>query len=458
MKDYRSYSLWLDGLPGDLKPRPALPGPTDVDVAVVGAGLTGLWTAYYLKKADPALRVCVIEREIAGFGASGRNGGWCSPFFAAYKSQIAGKYGRDAAVRMQKAMYETVDEVGRVVAEEGIDARYHKGGCMTLASNPVQLARVRAEVEDEHSWGATEDDWTFLNAPEARARVNAVGVLGASFSPHCAAVDPARLTRGLADAVEKLGVPVYELTTALSIAPGRVETSSGTVKADMVVRALEGYTPSLPGYERHLLPLYSLMIGTEPLPREFWDEVGWSEYETFTDGRNLIIYVMRTEDDRIAIGGRGAPYHFGSMVQDDFDRDPGVFASLHRSLKELFPGVGDARITNTWGGPLGVSRDWFTSVGLDKATGMAWCGGYVGDGVSTTNIGGRTLADLITGADSDLVTLPWVDHRCKKWEPEPLRWLGVNLSLKSMEWADMEESRTGRPSRVSAIVGKVIGR
>jgi len=458
MKDYRSCSLWLDGLPGELKPRPALPGATDVDVAIVGGGLTGLWTAYYLKKADPKLRVCVLEKEIAGFGGSGRNGGWCSPFFAAYKSQMAKEHGRDAAIRQQRAMYETVDEVGRVAAEEGIDARYHKGGCMTLACNPVQLARIREDVEDEREWGAGEEDAQFLTAPEARARINAVDVLGAAFTPHCAAVDPARLTRGLADAVERLEVPVYELTTALAIAPGRVETSSGTVKADVIVRCLEGYTPSIPGYERHLIPIYSLMIATEPLPSEFWDEYRWSNYETFTDGRHLIIYVMRTEDDRIAMGGRGAPYHFGSTVQDDHDRDPHVFGILHESLKALFPAIGDARITHTWGGPLGAPRDWFTSVGLDRETGLAWCGGYVGDGVSTTNLGGRTLADLITGAESELTTLPWVNHRSKLWEPEPLRWLGVNLTLKSMEWADKEETRTGRPSKVSAIVGKLIGR
>jgi glycine/D-amino acid oxidase-like deaminating enzyme len=457
MKDYRSYSLWLDGL-GELKPRPALPGPTDVDVAIVGAGLTGLWTAYYLKKADPALRVCVLEKEVAGFGASGRNGGWCSPFFAAYKSQIAKKYGRDAALRMQAAMVATVDEVGRVVAAEGIDARYVKGGCMTLATNPVQLARVREEVESEREWGATEDDWRLLTAPEARQRINAVGVLGASYTPHCAAVDPARLTRGLADVVEKLGVPVYELTTALAVAPGRVETSSGTVKAEIVVRALEAYTTSLPGYERDLLPIYSLMIGTEPLPKEFWDECGWSGHETFTDSRHMIIYVMRTQDDRIAMGGRGAPYHFGSLVRDDFDRDPRIFAMLHRSLKELFPMLGDARITNTWGGPLGVPRDWFTSVGFDRETGLAWCGGYVGDGVSTTNLGGRTLAGLVTGTESDLVGLPWVGHRSRKWEPEPLRWLGANLSLKTLTWGDNEEARTGKPSRIAALSAKVIGR
>ena len=205
------------------------------------------------------------------------------------------------------------------------------------------------------------------------------------------------------------------------------------------------------------MPLYSLMIATEPLSNEFWHEVGWPKGETFADGRHLLIYAQRTEDDRIAMGGRGAPYHFGSGIKDEYDRVPSVFAEIERVLKSLWPKAGSARITHTWGGPLGVPRDWFSSVGLDRETGIAWAGGYVGDGVSTTNLAGRTLTDLILRRDTDLLGLPWVQHRSRRWEPEPLRWIGTNLALKVMASADHTELRTGKPAKRADLVGRLIG-
>ncbi len=457
-RDYRSVSMWLDGVPGELEPRPALSGSTVVDVAVVGAGYTGLWTAYYLTKADPSLRIAVLEKEIAGFGASGRNGGWCSSFFAASPGTIADEFGREAAIAMQRAMFATVDEVGRVVEDEGIDARYHKGGTLTLATSEAQLLRLRAEIDHEREWGFGESDYAYLSADETAARIRVEGCLGAMYSPHCACVDPARLARGLADVVERLGVTVYEQTPALALTPHKVPTPGGTVTADVVVNALEGYVAALPGHARDMVPLYSVMIATEPLSRSFWDEVGWSGREVFGDERHLLIYCMRTEDDRIAIGGRGAPYHFGSKIRDDYDLAPKVFGELHGVLKALFPALGGARVTHTWGGCLGVPRDWFTTVGYDKEKGMAWAGGYVGDGVSTTNLAGRTLAELIAGADHGLAGLPWVGHASPPWEPEPLRWLGVNLSLAMMGSADRVEARTGRPSKRADLTARLVGR
>ena len=455
--DYRTRSLWLDGVPGELEPRPGLPGPLDVDVAIVGAGFTGLWTAYYLKKSDPHLRVAVLEREIAGFGASGRNGGWCSSFFAGSRERTAKRHGRDAAVAMQRAMFDTVDEVGRVAAEEGIDARFHKGGAFVQASTAPQLLRAQEEIEYERSWGFGEEDYRLLGAEEARSRIAATGSLGAYYTPHSACVDPARLARGLADVVDKLGVPIFERTPALRLAAGRVDTPAGAVTAEVVVRATEGYTVELPGFERTLIPLYSLMIATEPLPSDVWDAIGWREHETFNDERFLIIYAMRTDDDRLAIGGRGAPYHWGSRVSDDFVHQPRVFASLKDTVRHLFPQIGDFAVTHNWGGPIAIPRDWYSSVGLDRASGRAWAGGYVGDGVSTTNLSGRTLRDLILGHETEITGLPWVNHRSPQWEPEPLRWLAVNAAMKAMASADNAEERTGRPSKRATMVMKLIG-
>jgi glycine/D-amino acid oxidase-like deaminating enzyme len=281
--------------------------------------------------------------------------------------------------------------------------------------------------------------------------------VGATFTPHCAAIHPARLVRGLARAVERRGVTIIERTPVEAVSEGRVETALGNLRADVIVRATEGYTPSLRGQRRSLAPVYSLMVATEPLPQSQWDRIGLDDRETFTDLRHLIIYGQRTSDGRLAFGGRGAPYHFGSRTQARFDRHPRVFAALRQTLVELFPCLRDVRFTHAWGGPLGIARDWFASVGFDQATGLAWAGGYVGDGVGTSNLAGRTLADLILGRATDLVSLPWVGHRSPSWEPEPLRWLGVNTGLQVMTAADREEGLTNHASMLARAMERWTG-
>ena len=457
MTAYRDRSLWLDTVPDELTPRIPLDGDLDADVAIVGGGYTGLWTAYYLSLADPSLRIALVEKNVCGFGASGRNGGWCSALFAASHSKIARRYGRSAAIDMQRAMVDTVDEVGRVCDREGIDAHYRKTGTFTFATSPVHAPRIRRAVQEELSWDLTEDDVRWLDATEASSEIALARCYGAAFTPHCATVHPGRLVRGLARVVEARGVSIFEQTAATAIAPGEMSTARGKVRAPVVVRATEGYTPSLRGQRRRLMPIYSLMIATEPLPASFWDDVGWEGRQTVTDGRHLLIYAQRTADDRIAIGGRGAPYHYGSRVKDEFDRDRRVFDELRRVLHDLWPATTEARVTHQWGGPLGVPRDWFTSVRFDPASGLATAGGYVGDGVSTSNLAGRTLADLVTGRDSHLVRLPWVNHRSRKWEPEPLRWASVNLALLTMGSADRVEARRGIEAKRARAVNRLIG-
>jgi glycine/D-amino acid oxidase-like deaminating enzyme len=454
---YRSLSYWLSSVPGDLAPGDPLPGDQDVDVAIAGAGFTGLWTAYYLAQASPGLRIAVCERDIAGFGASGRNGGWCSALFPASLAKLERMAGQKAAVAMYRAMQETVDEVGRVVAAEGIDCHWAKGGTVMLARSPTQLQRAQEEVEEYQAFGFGQADLRLLNRAEAAERVAASGVLGGTWTPHCAAIHPARLARGLAAAVRKRGVRLYEQTPVTGISPGELRTTHGTIRAEYVIRATEGYTPQLPGLHRAIAPVYSLMIATAPLPETTWAQIGLAGRPTFGDFRHLIIYGQRTADGRLAFGGRGAPYHFGSAVRPEFERVPAVFTALRRTLGELFPVLGDVPVTHTWGGPLGVPRDWCASAGLDRATGLGWAGGYVGDGVSTTNLAGRTLADLVLDRRTEITQLPWVGHRSPEWETEPLRWLGANAGLHAMSWADREETRTGRQSRVAQFAGRFLG-
>ncbi len=453
MPDYRSLSLWFDQLPGVITPRAALRGDTDVDVAIVGAGLTGLWTAYYLLVADSSLRIAVLESEIAGFGASGRNGGWCSGLYPVSIATLAGEVGRDAAVAQYRAMRDAVAEVVQIAARERIAADIAVGGTVVLARSGPQLQRAEHEAAEAGAYGL---DITLLSAEEAGKRLSATNVHGATYTPYCAALQPAKLVRGLADVVEAYGASVFERTRVQRIARGAVHTEHGTVRAGVVVRATEGYTAQLPDSRRAVVPVYSLIIATEPLPEAIWDEIGLRERETFSDHRHLIIYGQRSADNRMVFGGRGAPYHLGSRIRADFDRNPKVFAALERTLHELFPVLRRAKITHRWGGPLGIARDWHPSVGLHD--GLAWAGGYVGDGVSTTNLAGRTIADLIFERDSGLTRLPWVGHRSRDWEPEPLRWLGANAGLRAMTWADHAENRGGRPSRMAHLVNAMMGR
>ena len=453
--DYRDVSLWFDGLAVPVRPRAALTTSAHADVVIVGAGYTGLWTAYYLQQADPGLRVVIVESEVAGFGASGRNGGWCSALYPVSISTLAAEVGRDAAIAQYDAMVDSVGEVLRVAGSEGIDAGIAHGGTITLARSEVQLDRARADVAEAAEYGRA---LTLLDGDAARERLRATSVLGATFTPHCAAIQPAALVRGLADLVEARGATIYEQSRVGRIEAGAAITDAGAVHAPVVIRATEGYTPRLQGLRRAIAPVYSLIIATEPLPDEVWAEIGLRDRETFTDHRHLIIYGQRTADGRMVFGGRGAPYHLGSRIKADYDRVPRVFDLLQQTLIELFPVLAERRITHRWGGPLGITRDWHASVGLDRQTGLGWAGGYVGDGVATTNLAGRTLADLICGVDSPLTALPWVGHRSRLWEPEPLRWIGANAGLRAMTLADHAETRTGRSSRVAGLVNAMMGR
>jgi glycine/D-amino acid oxidase-like deaminating enzyme len=468
LSPYAGLSYWLSTVDGSLTPRPPLQRDLDVDVAIVGGGYTGLWTAYYLSLADPGLRVAVLDAEICGYGASGRNGGWCSALFPVRAPALARRYGRDATVALYARMRESVDEVGRVAAAEGIDCHFAKGGTVVLAWSVPQLERAWAEATEAAEYRLGVE---LLTAAEARERCGATSVLGGTYTPHCAAIHPARLVRGLAAAVERRGVRIYERTRVSSLEPGRAVARHGTascrpmpsgrhehtVRAGVVVRATEAYTARLPGRRRALAPVYSLMIATDPLPPAAWDEIGLRARETFADHRHLIIYGQRTADGRLAFGGRGAPYHFGSRIKREYDREPAVFGALRRVLVDLFPVLASVPTAAAWGGPLGVPRDWTASVGYDRGRGLAWAGGYVGDGVATSNLAGRTLADLIAGRSSELIRLPWVGHNSPRWELEPLRWLGVNAGLRLMTTADAAEERTGQPSRRAAIFGRLLG-
>ncbi|MFE2096694.1 FAD-dependent oxidoreductase [Streptomyces sp. PTD9-10] len=454
-------SFWYadDGLPAVREP---LSGDASADVVIVGGGYTGLWTAYYLKKAAPFLRITVLEQKFCGYGASGRNGGWLYNGVAG-RDRYAKLHGHEAAVRLQKAMNDTVAEVVAVAEAEGIDADVHRGGVLEVATTPAQLARLKAFHEHELSYG--EKDRELYGARQTAERIRVAGAVGSTWTPHGARLHPVKLVKGLAAAVEALGVTIHESTPVTEIRPKHAVTPYGTLRAPYILRCTEGFTASLKGQRRTWLPMNSSMIATEPLTDEQWAAVGWDGRETLGDMAHAYMYAQRTADGRIALGGRGVPYRFGSRTDNDGRTQPETIEALQEILTRFFPALAGVRVAYAWSGVLGVPRDWCATVTLDRATGLGWAGGYVGSGVATTNLAARTLRDLVQqdsgqAGRTELTDLPWVNHKVRKWEPEPFRWLGVQGMYATYRAADRREllHPGTESSRLAQIADRVAGR
>jgi glycine/D-amino acid oxidase-like deaminating enzyme len=458
--DYTAVSYWLETAEDDLTPRPPLEGSTDVDVAILGAGMTGLWTAFYLRRRDPSLRIAIVERDIAGFGASGRNGAWCAPDLNISMSRLATLHGSEAARAMQQATYDAVDEVGRATAEAGIDAGFHKGGELLVARGPHGVPSLERGLEEYERFGFG-DRYTLLDAAQVADRVRIAGAIRGLYSHTGAVVHPGRLVRGLARHVEREGTVIHEGTAVTGFRPkdasGRAAllTARGEVRAPVVVLAGEAYLAELPPLHRQLVPLWSLIVLTEPVTDAQWAEIGWAHRETVASTRLSIDYLSRTEDGRILFGGRGAPYRFGSPIRREYDRHGPTHEMLKGFVRAWFPVLRDVRFTHEWGGPLGMPRDWHPTMAYDEATGIATARGYIGHGVSATNLAGRVLTDLVTRRPSPLTALPLVNHRSPNWEVEPFRWIGIRYAQWAIGGLDAKAERTGTPPSGRSLAERI---
>ncbi|HSW43885.1 MAG TPA: FAD-dependent oxidoreductase [Patescibacteria group bacterium] len=463
MNHYVDVSYWLETA-GDLTPRPRLDGTTDCDVAILGAGYTGLWTAYYLLERQPGLRVVIAESEIAGFGASGRNGAWCAPDLNISMERLAHLHGPDAARRIQQATYDAVDEVGRVAAAEGIEAGFHKGGELIVARGPQHVPAIEAALRYYERFGFGEH-YRLLDGAGVAEKVRIAGAVAGLWSGTAAIVHPGQLVRGLAALVERMGAriveqtPVSDFRAAVSgpagAAPAALITPRGEIRAPVVVLAGEAYLTRLAKLHRQLVAIYSLIVLTEPISDELWDEIGWADREVVASARLSIDYLSRTADGRILFGGRGAPYRLGSPIKDAYDRHDPTHEMLRGFVRTWFPMLRDVRFTHAWGGPLGMPRDWHPSFAFDPRSGIASARGYVGHGVSTANLAGRTLADLITGEKSPLTELPLVNHRSPNWEVEPFRWLGIRYVQGALSRLDRRSEATGRPPTGRSLAERI---
>jgi glycine/D-amino acid oxidase-like deaminating enzyme len=460
MTDYAKYSYWLETAGEDLNPRPALQRSAEVDVAILGAGYSGLWTAYYLLRQNPGLRVAVVEKEIAGFGASGRNGGWCSPKFPVTAAVLEERYGREATRSLLLAMHDTVDEVGRVCDEEHIDADFYKGGALSLARGAHQLPVIRATRSVYERLGLRDRNH-LLSAGEARERVNVTNVYGALYTPQSARVHPGRLVRGLARAVERRGATIYEQTEVLSFEGGgapRLLTPGGELRARRgIALAGEAYLSRLPDLHRAIMPVYSLIVLTEPLTPGQWSGIGWQNQETVSSNRLTVDYLTRTAEGRILFGSRGAPYVFGSKITDEQDRHELTHCNARRAVVDWFPSLAGIGFTHAWGGPLGMPRDWMPTVAFDRSSRIGTARGYTGQGVATTNLAGRILANLMLGKQTGLETLPLAQRRSRNWEVEPLRWLAVRYMQEALARID-DAAEHDRPRPMDAPIADLIGK
>ncbi|HWD74276.1 MAG TPA: FAD-binding oxidoreductase [Solirubrobacteraceae bacterium] len=453
----RTPSFWLDQV-GPERRRPPLDGVRDADVCIVGGGFTGLWTAYELRRADPSLDVVVLEAQHVGFGASGRNGGWVLGKLSGSRAAWRRRGGPDGAKTMVSAIQQTVDEIGAVVEREAIACDWRQGGSLTVAQSDTQWERLRSEAASEHAELGDDLAWQLLDAQALASRIRVSDGCGALFTPHCARVQPAKLVAGLADAAERAGAVIYESTPVTDIAPGLAQAPTGQVRARYVLRATEGYTADLPGKHRVLLPMNSSMIVTEPLDEAQWAQIGWDGAETMLDGSHVYTYSQRTSDGRIAIGGRGVPYRFGSRTDREGPVPQRTIDELQGRLVALFPALRDVGVARAWHGVLGVARDWLPTVGLNRSTGLGYAGGYAGEGVAASNLAARTLRDMVLGRDSELTRLPWVGHPARNWEPEPLRFVGARGIYTLYRVADRHEQVSGRESPVAAMADRIAGR
>ena len=458
MSNYSQRSFWLETCGDDLTPRPSLPHSLDVDVAILGGGYTGLWTAYYLLESNPDLKVAVLEKEIVGFGASGRNGGWCSSKFPVSASMLERRYGLEKARALMVAMNGAVDEIARVCESEQIDAHFHKGGILTLARGEHHLPMLRSSFEAYSRLGLGQQ-YALLSAEQVQDRIRVTHVRGALFAAENASLHPARLVRGLVRAIEKRGGVIYEKTEITGFRPGSPATllsAAGEVRASRaVVLAGESYLTQLPQLHRVVLPIYSLITLTEPLSEQQWDAIGWQHRESVASCNYTVDYLTRTADGRILFGSRGAPYRFGSLISDDQELHTPTHSHIEQLVLEWFPMLQGIRFTHHWGGSVGMPRDWMPMVAFDPRTKIATARGYTGQGVSTTNLTGKILAELISGQRTHLSELPIAERSSPLWEIEPLRWLAVRYMQDAFRRID-EGGKKGKEP-VDAALAKYIG-
>lgn len=437
-------SLWRGSTP--LPARRSITSSNSFDIAIIGAGFSGLWSAYHLKQLQPTLRIAIFEQNYVGFGASGRNGGWASAEYPTSNSRVIKEHGSTSFRDLRKALIESIDEIGQISTENNWQIEYAKGGALVFATNKAQLTRITADIDDEHR---------LLNQDQARELLNVANITGGVFTPHCAALNPFKLTQSLASYVEAVGVEIYENSKVEEIFDRQVLVNGHKISCQLSIRATEAFTDRK-WLANQQIPIYSLMVATERLPIEILNQIGNTQRATFQEACNLITYAQITGDNRLAIGGRGVRYKLFSHLSNRSELDNRMHTALERRAVKWFPQLQSVKFEYRWGGPVALTRRWQSYLNYNPITGQAAIGGYVGDGVTLSYLVAKTLAQMING--EEVANLPFINQRIGRWEPEPIRYLAVNAGFKATVAADFEERVTGRPSLIASFIDPLINR
>jgi glycine/D-amino acid oxidase-like deaminating enzyme len=416
------------------------------DVVVIGAGFSGLWSAFHLKQFQPNLKIAILEKEYVGFGASGRNGGWASAEYPTSSNRLIKENGLESYKNLRTAITKSIDEIGEIAKSNNWQIDYAKGGALVFARGNAQLSRISKEIDEEHQ---------LLNKSQTTDLLNIPSALGSVFTPHCAALNPFKLVRALADHLEKLGVMIYEQSSVSEIRDKQVEVNGFNVNCTFSIRATEAFTPRKWMGNRQI-PIYSLMVATEPLSNEVVKEIRNTQRATFQEACHLITYAQITGDNRLALGGRGVRYKLFSRLSERSEIDNRMHSALEKRARSWFPQITDAKFEYRWGGAVALTRRWQAYLNFDQATGRAEIGGYVGDGVTLSYLVAKTLAEKMSNIKT--ANLPFIDQGIGRWEPEPIRYLAVNAGFKATVLADYEEKITNRPSLLASIIDPLINR
>lgn len=416
------------------------------DVAIIGAGFSGLWSAFHLKQFQPNLKIAVFEKEYVGFGASGRNGGWASAEYPTSSNRLIKENGLESYKNLRTAITKSIDEIGQIAKSNNWQIDYAKGGALVFARGNAQLSRISKDIDDEHQ---------LLNRSQTTELLNIPSAIGSVFTPHCAALNPFKLVRTLADHLEKNGVIIYEQSNVSEIKDKQVAVNGFKVDCIFSIRATEAFTPRRWMGNRQI-PIYSLMVATEPLSSEVIKQIRNAQRATFQEACHLITYAQITADNRLAIGGRGVRYKLFSRLSERSEIDNRMHSALERRARSWFPQISDAKFEYRWGGAVALTRRWQAYLNFDQAASRAEIGGYVGDGVTLSYLVAKTLAEKMSKLKT--ANLPFVDQRIGKWEPEPIRYLAVNAGFKATVIADYEEKITKKPSLLAAIIDPLINR
>lgn len=446
-------SYWWESLPS-WTPLPRVSESAEIDVAIIGAGYTGLWSAYFLKKQNPSLKIQIFEKEHVGFGASGRNGGWVSSLWPVSLRKISATTDHETARNFQSILNAVVQQFGQTLHTENIDADFNQAGTVNLARSASQLQRLRTEVDEYREFGFGSSDYNLVE--DVAQLPNATNTIAGLFSPHCASIQPAKLARALAKVVIAQDTDIFENSAVSHLSAHKLMVNGHYVTAKHILVATEGYRHEL--LHRVTAPIHSLMFISDSIPADLLASLRLKPGQTFNDARNLIIYGQRTADNRIAFGGRGAPYRLGSKTGASVELHSGAFSYLKKTLIEMFPDLTEyiSKPSHYWGGPIGVSRDWQPSINYNPETGIINAGNYVGDGVAASYLAGQTISDLVTTTKSELTQLPWVNHQSRKWEIEPIRYFLINAARISISTADLIEQKVGKETILTKALWRLL--